>query len=95
MGRAEVVTALTVRVSRDNVRTALAARVTARTALAAAVFGSCGVPGIASTVPAEVDGAVMVNAPVMVASMVLAEVNIAATTPIQQLPRLLPLLLRA
>jgi len=74
MDHAEVAGAPTARASRDTARTVLAAGVTA-------AMVDAPVPGIASTVLAEVDGAVMVSAPVLVASMVLAVVNIAATTP--------------
>jgi hypothetical protein len=73
-GHVEVAGALMARASRDNARTALAAGVTA-------AMVNVLVSGIANTIPAEVDGAAMVNAPVLVASTVLAVVNIASTTP--------------
>merc|ERR1719291_1314213 len=86
MDHAEGAGALTTRVSRAIARTALAARVTA-------AMVNVPVQGIANTILAEPDGALMVDVSVVVASMVLAVVNIAATTLLQQVLRLPPLLL--
>jgi hypothetical protein len=72
MDHAELAGALTARVSRDNARTALAARVTA-------AMVNAPVSGNASTLPAAQDGATTVNVPVLVARMVLAVANIAVT----------------